>query len=259
MGLLNSIFGDKPEFADVPEINLQSEARKTITANQANLPAATQLAETTAAANQTNLLRSLERVLPTFTSILKRQASVVDSQLRGELTPEVEATLKQRAAQRGVAGGFAGSAFADNVTARSLGLNQLQLQQAGLQNAAALQQQALQLSPVMPVQSMFLTPQQALQAAMQRQQLQFQRDLAQAQADAAPDPVASGLFKFGSSIGGAAIGGLVAGAMLRSGANTGFATDQFGSFSGLSPGMFAGATNSAGSTFQGPLRPGGDF
>lgn len=101
------------------------------------------------------LLESLGIQVPGYEEAQAQRTQNAMALLRGELPPDVLAQVQRQAAGRSVAGGFAGSQAARNLTARDIGRTSLALQQAGGQQFANI----LGTTPLAPVANFEFTPQ----------------------------------------------------------------------------------------------------
>lgn len=223
MGRALNAFGDKPVIPDLPTIDPDLIQRQTTVGNLAALP---QLQELGAALNRFNAQQTraaLEMQLPGFT---QQAIDITGSQLRGEIPEDVRRLNQNLSAAEANRLGVAGGGFQVGLnTARNF-VTSLGLQQQGLANFGALAQRLV--PPQFNVASMFFTPPQRLDWAMQDRRERFQRDLLSAQVAAAPDPadVALGeafdnFFEFWKNVGGAALGGVGGmGGMMGAGGNS---------------------------------------
>jgi hypothetical protein len=100
------------------------------------------------------LLESLGIQVPGYQEAQAKRSENALALLRGELPPDVLAQVQRQAAGRSVAGGFAGSQAARNLTARDIGRTSLALQQAGGQQFANI----LGTTPLAPVVNYEFTP-----------------------------------------------------------------------------------------------------
>ena len=102
--------------------------------------------------------------------------------LSGNLPSDVASGVLRSGAAKALQGGYGGSQLGRNLTLRDLGKNSLQMQ---LQAMGMMPSLASMFMPQMfNVSSMFTTPQEQTQFAVGQQQLQFQRDMAQATGNA---------------------------------------------------------------------------
>ncbi len=105
--------------------------------------------------NRAQLLESLGIQVPGYQEGQTQRTQNALALLRGELPPDVAAQVQRQSAGRALAGGYAGSQAARNLTARDLGRTSLALQQAGGQQFANI----LGTTPLAPLANYEFTPQ----------------------------------------------------------------------------------------------------
>jgi hypothetical protein len=206
-GLLSK--GSKPKVPAFKPIDFEAEQKQAIQQNIAALQPATELAQKTTAAEQSQLESQLRRAIPGYDQLISQAGSNIGAALRGEISPEVSAQVQRSTAGRALSGGFgAGSGFGRALTARDLGLTGMQIQNQGLAQAQNFIQQQRSFGMVQPfsVSSMFITPSQRINALAQQNQQQYNRDLQAAQVAAMPDPTMAAIGGALSSAGGFAGG-----------------------------------------------------
>jgi len=101
------------------------------------------------------LLESLGIQVPGYQEAQAQRTQNALALLRGELPPDVLAQVQRQAAARSLAGGYAGSQAAANLTARDIGRTSLALQQAGGQQFANI----LGTTPLAQMANYEFTPQ----------------------------------------------------------------------------------------------------
>jgi hypothetical protein len=246
--------GKKPKVPAFKPIDFQAEQKQAIQQNIEALQPATELAQKTTAAEQSQLEAQLRRAIPGYDQLISQAGKNIGSALRGELSPEVSSQVQRSTAGRALAGGFgAGSGFGRSLTARDLGLTSMQLQNQGLAQAQNFIQQQRTMGMVQPfsISSMFITPAQRVNALQNQQAAQYNRDMTAAQVAAMPDPrmaaIGGGLQSMGGVIGGSMFQSGMAGRMGGGGGSTSFAPSYMyaappigGSYSGA--GMTTGST-----------------
>lgn len=175
----SDFYGSKPIVPDVAEAQ-----QKTIRANLAAITPSKQVARGVNVFQQGELQRMLKNI-PGYQDLYDQTRQLISSQLRGELPSDVQDLIKRSTAEKAVAGGYAGSQFGRNLTARDLGLTSLQLTQQGLDSASRWMASSIatQMPERFDVSSMFVPV-----------EMQFGRDWLQSQIEAAPDPVQRGRF-----------------------------------------------------------------
>jgi len=176
-------YGKKPKVPNLKEISPDATQKATVAGNTTNFADIAKLATQVNTFNQDQLDALIDRVLPGARTQIQE---TLGSQLRGEIPKDVQNAIYRSTAERGVSGGFGGSGFGRNVTARDLGLTSLEITNKALTSAESWLAKAS--APQFDVTSMFFTPQQRLAFEQQQQSVQFQRDVMQAGVDAAPDP-----------------------------------------------------------------------
>jgi hypothetical protein len=210
--LLGGLFGGKkPKVPELKPIDFAAEQRQAIQQNIAALQPATELAQKTTAAEQSQLETQLRRAIPGYDQLVSQAGQNIAASLRGEISPEVSAQVQRSTAGRALSGGFgAGSGFGRALTARDLGLTVMQIQNQGLAQAQNFIQQQRAFGMVQPfsVSSMFVTPAQRIGAIQQQNQLQYGRDLTAAQVAAAPSPMQQAAQTAFTNFGGVAGGAL---------------------------------------------------
>ena len=210
--LLGGLFGGKkPKVPELKPIDFAAEQRQAIQQNIAALQPATELAQKTTAAEQSQLESQLRRAIPGYDQLVSQAGANIGAALRGEISPEVSAQVQRSTAGRALSGGFgAGSGFGRALTARDLGLTGMQIQNQGLAQAQNFIQQQRAFGMVQPfsVSSMFVTPAQRIGAIQQQNQLQYGRDLTAAQVAAAPSPMQQAAQTAFTNFGGVAGGAL---------------------------------------------------
>lgn len=231
IGLGLGAYGSKPTVPNLTPIDPNQIQAQTAQGNLANFGDISKLATATNTFNQDQLNALIDKVLP---GARDQIASNIGSQLRGELPADVQSAVQRSSNAQAFAGGFGGSNFGRNMTARDLGLTSLNLIQQGLSSAESWLQQAK--APMMDASSMFFTPQQRLGFAQQQQSMQFQRDLMAAGVAAAPDPSMAALAQgFDSDFSKLENAALSFGGMSMGG---GTSMAGLGGFSGNSGGMY---------------------
>ena len=208
--LFGGLFGGKkPKVPELKPIDFAAEQRQAIQQNIAALQPATELAQKTTAAEQSQLETQLRRAIPGYDQLVSQAGANIGAALRGEISPEVSAQVQRSTAGRALSGGFgAGSGFGRSLTARDLGITSMQLQNQGLAQAQNFIQQQRTFGMAQPfsISSMFITPSQRINALSQQNQQQYNRDLQAAQVAAMPDPTMAAIGGALSSAGGFAGG-----------------------------------------------------
>lgn len=195
-------------------------AKEAISANQANLPAATSLASTASQSDQEILMKQLKAAIPKYSQIMESGGTAITNQLQGKLSPETVAAIS-----RASAGRFVGQpTMASASSARQLGLTTEDIVNRGVSNAMGWLQTAksVSLAPTMSVSSMFVSPNTAIQVAMENAQNNYVSAMNQAMGRTAGGGDAfwaqylqkkGGELQSGAGMGGGGMGGMDFGSM----------------------------------------------
>lgn len=173
--------GEKPTVPQLPRIDAIQIQLDALAGNQASLSGATALS---AAVNRSNAAQL--RLLLNRGGQLDLAESVVNSQLRGELSSDVQRQISDMTAAEAAGLGLGGSQWQVGRAGLRGALSSLQLQQQGLANFGTLAQ--LTTPQQFGVQAMFMSPEQRYAIASEQQAAQFGRDWLHAQVAAGPDP-----------------------------------------------------------------------
>ena len=199
--LFGGLFGGKkPKVPELKPIDFANEQQQAIQQNIASLQPATELAQKTTAAEQSQLETQLRRAIPGYDQLIAQAGKTIGSRLRGEVDQDVASQLQRSSAGRALGGGFgAGSGMGRALSARDFGLTSMQIQNQGLAQAQNFIQQQRTMGMAQPfsVSSMFITPNQRIGFMQQQQQAQYARDMAAAQVAAQPSAMKQA---FGSAI-----------------------------------------------------------
>lgn len=179
-------FGSKVDVPDLP--GMGDILKEGAAANLAALPGIKDWAGQINAFNQSEVSKMLEQVLPGFTGGLASVTTNAAALARGEIPSDVQSAVVNSAAARAVRGGYGGTGMGRNLVSRDLGITSLAATEAGQQRLQSLGGFARAAFPVFDFSTAFFNPAQMLDYTYSK----FQRDLLQAQVDAAPDPVARG-------------------------------------------------------------------
>jgi len=211
--LLGGLFGGKkPKVPELKPIDFAGEQRQAIQQNIASLQPATELAQKTTAAEQSQLEAQLRRAIPGYDQLISQASSNIGSALRGELSPEATRNLQRfsagQALTRGYGGGSGMGLFGavQNYAKASEARQQLGLAQA--QNFIQ-QQRTFGMAQPFSVSSMFITPAQRIGAIQEQQARMYGRDLTAAQVAAAPSPFQQSVGTAFSNVGNIAGGALM--------------------------------------------------
>ena len=214
LGLLDSIFGKKPQVAKFKPLSYGAEQQKSIGANISAFPQIKQLGDM----YQSYLSDQMNNILPGFSNILKSGASTTQQMLddstpllKGEIPQDVIDQIKRSDAYSALSGGYAGSEMGHNLTARDLGLTSLDLMgrgstMAGQAGNAAQRWASLAKGETLDPSSMFVSPQQTSAFDLENRILQQQSKQFGYNVAAAPNPAAAGISNTISSLVGAYLG-----------------------------------------------------
>lgn len=208
--------GKKVKVPAFQRVNTEKEQEAAIKQNIASLQSGTELATKTTAAEQTLLEQQLRRAIPGYDQLISQAGKNIGANLRGEVSQDVQSQLQRSAAGRALGGGFGGgSGMGRALSARDFGLTSMQIQNQGLAQAQNFIQQQRTFGMAQPfsVSSMFITPTQRINLALQENQSQYNRDMAAAQVAAQPDPMMAAIGGSLSNIGGMAFGSGMGGMM----------------------------------------------
>lgn len=203
---LGNLMKKKVNAPSYKEISTAEEIQRATAANLGVLGQAEELAEKVNVGAQERLLQSLKAAIPGYEQMVGKTAENIQASLEGRIPEDVQRAIQRSTAGRAVAGGFAGSQFGRNLTARDLGLTSLQLMNQGVQQSNQFLANARQnlTAPQFDVSNMFVSPAQQLQVTAQNRANQWQAEWLQRQLSAAQSwqtIVGSGLNQFGQSLG----------------------------------------------------------
>lgn len=134
-GLFSSILASKPKIPKLEELDLAKEQQKAIAANKAVLPEAQDLAGRINDFAYQQLQKFLGQNIPGLTDIKNTVSGNILSQLRGEIPQDVQDQIMRSSAFKSLRGGYGGGGMSSAVTARDLGLTDLDLTNKGLDSA----------------------------------------------------------------------------------------------------------------------------
>lgn len=240
-GIFSQIFGSRPDVPNLPALNFGEQQGIAVGNNTANLPGIENLANLVNNFSQEQWDKALEAALPSYSSRKGIIAGNILDLAEGKVPGDISAQVQGNAAARSLGGGYGGTGAGRNLVARDLGLTSLDLMDKGL--SATNRWLAAAKAPTFDVSSMFITPTQQADFAIEERNAQWQNQYLKAQVDAMPDPVTHGIWSVIHQIGMSAINGL---------------TGNAGGFSGDPSGASQAVTNAYA---QQPLtsNPGGTF
>lgn len=195
MGFLNKIFGDKVKVPKFKEIDPDAEIDKAFRSIQQRMPEGKRVARSIAEADAETALAVLEQIAPGTRENIKLQTENIQAGLRGELPEDVQRFIIDRSVAQARQGGYGGSQAATFGELRNLGLTSMQRADVAMNQSAQMLASMRSLMPQQQsVANMFLTPAQRIDFVRSERDSKLQRDMAAAQAKAAPDPVFKGVF-----------------------------------------------------------------
>jgi hypothetical protein len=206
--------GRRTRVPEIRRVDTEREQREAIRQNIASIAPAAELSRKATEADQATLESQLRRAIPGYDQLIGQASRNIGASLRGELTPEVTSQVQRSTAGRALMGGYGGgSGFGRALTARDLGLTSLNLQQQGLGQAMNFIQNQRSTGMVQPfsVSSMFVSPTQRINLALQENSMQFNRDVMAAQEAAKPNPMMAAIGGSFSNIGGMMFGDFLGG------------------------------------------------
>jgi len=99
-GLLSK--GSKPKVPAFKPIDFEAEQKQAIQQNIAALQPATELAQKTTAAEQSQLESQLRRAIPGYDQLIAQAGKTIGSRLRGEVDQDIQSQLQRSVAGRAV-------------------------------------------------------------------------------------------------------------------------------------------------------------
>lgn len=202
-GGLGEIYGSKPVVPQWQAITLGGQQQNAIANNVGSLPSNESLAMGVNSFNQSQLTSMLNSIMPGWSQTANTMTQNINQELQGKLPGDVQSEIQNSSAAQAMNLGVAGSGFGSNLTAESLGLSSLQLQQTGMSEEQNWTNQVDQLfAPGMfNVSSMFVNPQQEFQDTFQNQEMSWGQQWLSNQVSAMPKPQAAGLESYLSGLG----------------------------------------------------------
>ncbi len=199
---IGNVFGSKPRIAKYKPVDVQKEQGTAIAGNIAAFPEISKLGDLYSSQE----LSQLEKIIPGYGDSLSAGKATTDALfgaaqplLHGEIPQDVQDQVYRSSAYQALRGGYQGSGMANALTARDLGLTSLDLMGKGAslagQGANTMQVwDSLARRDMLDPGSMFVSPGQQIQSAQTQHLLSQQQRQNQFNVDAAPDPVAKGIF-----------------------------------------------------------------
>ena len=218
-GLGASLLKKGAKIPKYKKVDQDAEQKAAIAGNLASFDSAKELADRTTMADQERLESIISRTLPDYRNMLSGAGSAISDMIAGNLPMADQGMIMRQAAERGGAMGLGGSQAGRNLTARDLGLSQMQLIGQGLNAFNSFSSNLRQNFTVNPMSqaSMYMTPQQRIGNAMSENRFAYNAAVGKAQSDAANNPMnralnfvsgAAGMYLGNSGFGGGGGGGL---------------------------------------------------
>lgn len=182
---ITGLFTSAPEVPKFKPVVPGAEAAKATAANIANFQEISKVASATNQFNQDQVNQMMASAIPGYESMKSGIGSNINSWLKGEIPADVQGQIGRNAAYSSLSGGFAGSEMARNLVARDLGLTSLDIMQKGVDAGSRWLETAKRtaVAPQFDVTSMFVSPQQQMDAATYNSQGKFQRNWMKNQLD----------------------------------------------------------------------------
>ena len=189
-GLGASLLKKGPKIPKYKKVDPDAEQKAAISSNLASFDSAKELADRTTMADQERLESIISRTLPDYRNMLSGAGSAISNMIAGNLPMADQGMIMRQAAERGGAMGLGGSQAGRNLTARDLGLSQMQLIGRGLSAFNSFSSNLRQNFTVNPMSqtSMYMTPQQRSGNAMSENRFAYNAAVGKAQSDAANNP-----------------------------------------------------------------------
>ena len=184
LGAIGQMIKGEPEIPKVKEVLAGVEQAEAVNANIQNIGQLKKLTEETNKLSLDQVMKQLRASIPNFDQLQKQSADVLLSQLQGQIPQDVADEVRRNTAESAVAGGFAGSGFERNLTARDLGLTSMNITNQALDSAQRFIANAKNLLPgTFDFTSMFVTPAQTMQLQQGFNDRQFARQMTKNQID----------------------------------------------------------------------------
>ena len=189
-GLGASLFKKGAKIPKYKKVDQDAEQKAAIAGNLASFDSAKELADKTSMADQERLESIISRTLPDYQNILRSAGGAISNMIAGNLPMADQGMTIRRAAERGGAIGLGGSQAGRNLTARDLGIGQVQLISQGLNALNSFSSNLRQNYTVNPMSqaSMYMTPQQRVDFAQSENRFAYNAAVGRAQSNAANNP-----------------------------------------------------------------------
>lgn len=172
MGLGGAFLGGKAarqrknqlnDIANMPGLNTTSIGAEALAGMESNFGAASELTKKINDFNIAERSDFLTGAIPGYEDRKAATLGITDSFLRGEIPQDVQDAIWDSAAGRAIAGGFSGSEFGRNLTAKDFGLTSLGLMQSGLDRTSQINRDTASLEGpelVSVARNLGITPQE---------------------------------------------------------------------------------------------------
>lgn len=152
------------------KMDLSQEVGKSNKTNEANLAANESLVSKANTFNQDQLTAMLEKAMPGYAALQKKQSGLISDMLSGKLPQGTVDEINRSSAAYGVSSGTKGSQFAGYRGLRQLGIASMQYAQQGLSAADRWIARTTQTGMAQPINvaSMFISPMQQAQWDLQQ-------------------------------------------------------------------------------------------
>ena len=146
------------KIANTPYVDPQKAYTDSLNASLAALPQAQNLTSQENTYNQQQMQDALNKSIPGFSDIQSARSNQIQNELAGRIPPDVQAAIERSGASQGLSGGFGGSQFGRNLTARDLGTTSLGLMNSGQQQAQQLISGTPMATPISIAQQLGINP-----------------------------------------------------------------------------------------------------
>jgi len=144
--------------AQTPYVDPNKAYTDSLNASLGALPQASNLTGQENVFNQQQMQDALNRSIPGYSNIQSSRSNQIQSELAGQIPPDVQAALERSGAAQGLSGGFGGSQAGRNLTARDIGTTSLGLMNQGQQQAQQLISGTPMATPISIAQQLGINP-----------------------------------------------------------------------------------------------------
>lgn len=178
--------GDNPKAPIYKKVDVGAEAQRALDANLSMLPDAAKLGAQTQEALTSQLITTLNQLIPNWSQISGNVSKNIESLSRGELPQDVQNLIGRQAAEMGITTGTSGSDFDKYRSLRNLGLTSLQATDQALNSAARWMQTVMSGAPKFDFTRSFISPELQVQSTFRNNENQYKADWLTNQIDALP-------------------------------------------------------------------------